>query len=34
MEASKPDVAAMLKEKLFIAILKQVPPKMTQADVE
>ena len=34
MKASKPDVAAMLKEKLFIAILRRVPPSMTHTDVE
>jgi hypothetical protein len=34
MKPSKHEVAAMLKEKLFIALLKQVSPKMTHTDVE
>nr|CAG4635257.1 EOG090X0064 [Artemia franciscana] len=31
---SKPKAVAMLKENLFVAILKQVPPNLTQTDVE
>ena len=34
MKASKPEVAAMLKENLFTPVLKQVPPNMTHTDLE
>lgn len=34
MKVSKPEVSAMLKEKMFIAVLKKVPPSMTQTDIE
>ena len=34
MKVSKPEVSAMLKEKMFIAVLKQVPPSMTHTDIE
>ena len=34
MKTSKPEVAAMLQEKMFIAVLKQVSPNMTHTDVE
>ena len=34
MKASKPEVSAMLKEKMFIDVLKQVPPSMTHTDIE
>ena len=34
MKASKSEAAVILKKKLFIAVLKQVPPNMTHTDVE
>ena len=34
MKASKPEVPTMLKEKMFMAVLKQVIPDMTHASAE